>query len=77
MNWVFSSKASRHNHRRAATQDKDNDHNAGCNGVQGYIACFVTRSDMTAVDGDRVHNVTYDLINAPDRSGSPTTPGSR
>ena len=65
MNWVFSSKEPADTITGAATQDKDNDHNAGCNGVQGYIACFVTRSDMTAVDGDRVHNVTYDLINAP------------
>ncbi|MFI0431918.1 MAG: hypothetical protein ACH36H_02105 [Candidatus Nanopelagicales bacterium] len=65
MNWVVSSNEPGDTISGVATQDKDNDHTQPCNGVEQYVACLVTRAEMSAIDGNRVFNVTYDLVNAP------------
>lgn len=65
MNWVFSAAEPSDTITGSATQDKDNGHTESCTGVQGYVGCHVTRSDMVGMDGNRFLMVTYDLINAP------------
>ena len=65
MNWVFSSNEPGDTITGAATQDGSDKKNYSCSSVQQYVGCFVTRSDLTNVNGDVVHNVTYDLVNAP------------